>query len=127
MNVCVFQRLRKYLKKRGTFLSDLTFMEDGNPDFVKDNLINFEKRKLIYSVIAEVARYQSQPYAFPVLEPIFTFLTELPSFSEKEMYKLSLTYEPRVTGSAAPPEKISFRSRFATFAKGQSKLFLKKQ
>jgi hypothetical protein len=92
-------------------------MEDGNPDFVRDTLINFEKRNLIYSVIAEVARHQTTPYNFPVLEPIFTFLKELPTFSERESYNLSMAYEPRSGGSAAPAEKVSFKSRFSTVRK----------
>ena len=34
---------------RGVWLSDLTFIEDGNPDKVEDE-INFEKPRLVYKV-----------------------------------------------------------------------------
>lgn len=41
----------------GVFLSDLTMIEEGNPDLVQD-LINFKKRDMIYQVIEKVLRYQ---------------------------------------------------------------------
>ena len=37
----------------GVYLSDLTFLEDGNPDF-SGNLINFDKRRRIATVINEI-------------------------------------------------------------------------
>jgi hypothetical protein len=30
----------------GIYLSDLTFIEDGNPEFLEDNLINFQKQEV---------------------------------------------------------------------------------
>jgi son of sevenless-like protein len=41
----------------GVFLSDLTMIEEGNPDLIQD-LINFKKRDMIYQVIEKVLRYQ---------------------------------------------------------------------
>jgi hypothetical protein len=79
----------------GTYLSDLTFIEDGNPDFTKTNQINFQKRELVYNVIAEVGTYQQTAYNFPIVEPINTFLVELPASTDKDLYDLSLKYEPR--------------------------------
>ena len=87
-------------------------MEDGNPDMTKNNLINFQKRELIYNVIEEVARYQQSPYLFPVVEPINTILTDLPACSESDLYDLSLKYEPRDSKqmSAASKNMLSKRS-----------------
>ena len=31
----------------GIYLSDLTFIEDGNPEFLDENLINFQKQEVI--------------------------------------------------------------------------------
>jgi hypothetical protein len=42
---------------RGVYLTDLTFIEDGNPDYVNE-LINFSKRSLIYTVIAKIQQFQ---------------------------------------------------------------------
>ncbi|GAM17522.1 hypothetical protein SAMD00019534_006970 [Acytostelium subglobosum LB1] len=75
-------------------LSDLTFMEDGNPDMI-GNLINFQKRELIYRAISEVQTTQQVKYDFPIVEPIHTLLLELPSSSSDELYQLSLMREPR--------------------------------
>jgi hypothetical protein len=78
----------------GHYLSDLTFIEDGNPDRSGD-LINWQKRELVHKVIAEIQLYQNLNYKFPVVEPINTFLTELPSLTDKELYDLSVSLEPR--------------------------------
>lgn len=80
--------------RRGTYLTDLTFIEDGNPDTI-DGQINFKKRELIFKVIQEVQLYQSQPYTYPVVEPIATFLADLPNLGEKDLHELSLLLEPR--------------------------------
>jgi len=80
--------------RSGVYLSDLTFMEDGNPDKV-DNLINFGKRELVYRVIEEVVQYQLTPYQIERSEPIYTFLRELPNLDEKDLFDLSLVREPR--------------------------------
>lgn len=64
------------------YLTDLTFIDDGNPDMV-DNKINWNKRELTYRVLSEIELYQQVPYNFPPVEPIRTFLTELPGINEK--------------------------------------------
>jgi len=86
----------------GTYLTDLTFMEDGNPDTLpskpsKTPLINFAKRELVYNVVRELQLYQQSAYKFPIVEPIYTFLTALPFGDEKDLYELSLLREPRVS------------------------------
>lgn len=78
----------------GTYLSDLTFIEDGNPDKIS-NLINWQKRELVRRVIVEIQTSQQTRYDFPVVEPINTFLTELPAMTDKELYDLSLALEAR--------------------------------
>jgi len=64
---------------RGVYLTDLTFIEDGNPDLVKHkssksgtqtsdlDLINFKKRDLVYKVIQEVLVYQQVCLQFSIL------------------------------------------------------------
>eukprot|EP00004_Rigifila_ramosa_P008455 TRINITY_DN1969_c0_g1_i9.p1 TRINITY_DN1969_c0_g1~~TRINITY_DN1969_c0_g1_i9.p1 ORF type:complete len:1509 (-),score=360.80 TRINITY_DN1969_c0_g1_i9:71-4597(-) len=78
----------------GLYLTDLTHVEDGNPDLV-DGLINFNKRALIYNTIAEVSQYQQQGYNFPVLENFETFIGTLPHLPPETLYTLSQQREPR--------------------------------
>eukprot|EP01132_Coremiostelium_polycephalum_P000405 gene405-512_t len=75
-------------------LSDLTFTEDGNPDKI-GTLINFQKRELICRIISEVQAAQQVKYEYPIVEPIHTLLSELPSSTPNELYALSLLREPR--------------------------------
>merc|ERR1712137_1127881 len=77
----------------GTYLTDITFIEDGNPDFVQ-GLINYRKRELVYSVIREIQQYQQKSYTDDFVN-IAHFLTELASNDEEKLYELSLIREPR--------------------------------
>ncbi|KAJ3383382.1 hypothetical protein HDU92_004245 [Lobulomyces angularis] len=83
----------------GLYLTDLTFIEDGNPDLLKpDNrLINFSKRSKTAEVIMEIQQYQRTHYNLtPVVEIqnfIINCLTE--SLDENKIYDLSLQLEPR--------------------------------
>jgi hypothetical protein len=47
---------------KGVYLSDLTFIEDGNADTVHNGLINFDKRRFLANVISEIQQYQQTPY-----------------------------------------------------------------
>jgi hypothetical protein len=48
----------------GVVLSDLTFIEESNPDFSHGGLINFAKSRLIYKIISQIQIYQNVPYTF---------------------------------------------------------------
>lgn len=76
------------------YLSDLTFIEDGNPDLI-GNLINFQKREMVSKVIIELQVYQQTPYNLTVIPKISSLLKRLPVKTEKELYQLSLLREPR--------------------------------
>jgi hypothetical protein len=41
----------------GVYLSDLTFMEDGNAETL-EGLININKRRMVYNIIESVQQYQ---------------------------------------------------------------------
>ena len=51
-------------------LTDLTLIEQNNPTFTRGGLINFEKCRLIYRIIAQVQQCQSTPYK---LAPVYQF------------------------------------------------------
>lgn len=73
-------------------LSDLTFIEEGNPNFI-DGLINFKKRDMLVETIRQIQQYQSTSYNLEIVEPVFTFLCELPCMDEKELYNVSVALE----------------------------------
>ena len=43
-----------YAPFRGLYMSDLTFLDNGNPNFHGDGLINFSKCRLIYHQIRDL-------------------------------------------------------------------------
>ena len=83
----------------GIFLSDLTFIEEGNPDsIVMEGVetINFVKRRKVADVIAKIQTYQV-PYNFvPVKELQDLLITGMTTaWGEDELYKRSLVVGPR--------------------------------
>jgi len=79
----------------GIYLTDLVFIDDGNPDKLESGLVNFEKNYLLYKVIKEIQLYQQTAYLFQPVEDIQNYLLDLRSYDEKEAYNLSLKCEPR--------------------------------
>eukprot|EP00002_Diphylleia_rotans_P038559 TRINITY_DN8793_c0_g4_i1.p1 TRINITY_DN8793_c0_g4~~TRINITY_DN8793_c0_g4_i1.p1 ORF type:complete len:1087 (+),score=223.15 TRINITY_DN8793_c0_g4_i1:44-3304(+) len=79
----------------GVYLRDLVFIEDGNPDTVGDNLINFQKRRFVYNVIQEICQYQQTAYRFEPVEPLMSYCMALPALKDDDLYKLSLSREGR--------------------------------
>uniref|UniRef100_A0A6B2KZM1 Ras-GEF domain-containing protein n=1 Tax=Arcella intermedia TaxID=1963864 RepID=A0A6B2KZM1_9EUKA len=88
----------------GIFLTDLTFIEDGNPNILpveggRDDIINFEKMRKVSVVIEKILLYQQQLYNFAKVDPIYKFVEALNQnygkMTEAELYKLSLEAEPR--------------------------------
>eukprot|EP01125_Pyxidicula_operculata_P003703 TRINITY_DN1494_c2_g1_i3.p1 TRINITY_DN1494_c2_g1~~TRINITY_DN1494_c2_g1_i3.p1 ORF type:complete len:1149 (-),score=288.00 TRINITY_DN1494_c2_g1_i3:222-3668(-) len=102
-----FKSLREAIKSAGkslpylaTYLKDLTAMAE-NQDFVtRDDhtLINLNKHYLITNTIADLLQYQKtmqlRDDVIPV-NPIYTFLNELPALDDKELASLSLERQPR--------------------------------
>ncbi|KAJ3300426.1 hypothetical protein HK104_000484 [Borealophlyctis nickersoniae] len=95
----------------GVYLTDLTFIELGNPDFLPDShFINFEKRRKVHVVIRAIQSFQRTPYNLTPLEGAQEYFrslesaagkgmsmgwTEQPLLTEDELYDLSLVVEPR--------------------------------
>jgi len=101
-----FRNLRDQLEEAGvqclpyigTFLSDLTFMDEGNPDTVEvenQTLINLTKYSLVLRTVKQIQNYQGVSYDILPKEPFYTFIMELPKLEEKELHELSLNREPR--------------------------------
>ncbi|KAL0077687.1 ras guanine nucleotide exchange factor domain-containing protein, partial [Phycomyces blakesleeanus] len=83
----------------GIYLQDLTFIEDGNSNYLKksDNMINFSKRMKTAEVIRELQQHQSTPYLLQAVPDIQEFITThlQSSRDEETLYNLSLALEPR--------------------------------
>lgn len=72
----------------GTYLSDLTFIEDANQDFINSK-INFEKRTKISNLIKTLQIYQSSPYHLIIIEDISKFFSNIESVKEQDLNELS--------------------------------------
>ncbi|KAI8645286.1 ras guanine nucleotide exchange factor domain-containing protein [Parasitella parasitica] len=83
----------------GIYLQDLTFIEDGNPNFLKTSkdLINFAKRAKTAEVIREIQQYQTMGYQFRAVDEIQSFILDSlhSSRDEDQLYKESLKLEPK--------------------------------
>ena len=100
-----FKTYRKFLNKvdppavpyLGMWLSDLTFLEDGNADETQDGLINFAKYDLIARVLADVSQFQLMRYQLVPVDIIQSYIrNKLESaLDEEEAYRRSLAVEPR--------------------------------
>lgn len=81
----------------GVYLSDLTFLEDGNKDTTANDQINFHKRIMISNVIKEIKTYQQMPYNIEEVESIQKFVNETITMSldDNQLYEYSVKCEPR--------------------------------
>jgi son of sevenless len=85
----------------GTYLTTLTFINDGAEDKVAGHMINFRKRQKAAEVIRDIKQWQTVPYNFTTVSTILAFLEE--SFDRyadgidygDTFWNLSLEREPR--------------------------------
>ncbi|ANB14527.1 Ras family guanine nucleotide exchange factor CDC25 [Sugiyamaella lignohabitans] len=83
----------------GVYLTDLTFVEDGNPDYLdtEHKIVNFAKRQKTATIIENIRQFQIVPYNFEELADVQLFLDR--GFEEappiEEQYDTSLNFEPR--------------------------------
>ncbi len=95
----------------GVYLTDLIFIEDGNPDFVQGGLINFVKCQFVSQVIREIRQYQDVPYCLEPVPFIRDFLLNVKVLPDSEMYAISLQIEPRGSNKDQSPSSSSSKSR----------------
>lgn len=90
----------------GMFLTDITFIEDGNPDFIESKeisgkmLINWSKRVMLYRVIKQIRDYQGYDYAqyyapIPQIQNLIEKSIQDNKLSEDELFELSTKREPK--------------------------------
>lgn len=87
----------------GVYLSDLTFVYHGNPDYLmnRTRLINFAKRAKTCEIVSGIDRFKTLAYNFHSVSEIQKFLNtwfeKCPNIAEQ--YQLSLALEPRESTS----------------------------
>lgn len=90
----------------GIYLQDLTFIEDGNPDYLRKSstLINFAKRQKAAEVIRELKQFQNFAYNFHTIPEFQEFIKSKldQSHDVEKMYERSLKLEPRMSEPIAP-------------------------
>jgi len=85
----------------GIYLTDLTFIEEGNKNYLQDRkeFLNFNKRRWVSEIIKLIQKFQNSDYILKPEPCLRTFLSdeELKTqlISENKMYELSLKLEPR--------------------------------
>jgi hypothetical protein len=87
----------------GVYLTDLTFIEDGNSNYLdienRTDIINFEKMRRVSVVIEKIVIYQQQPYNFTKLDSIFNYIENISQIIQNktvpELFNISLELEPR--------------------------------
>jgi son of sevenless-like protein len=81
----------------GLYLSDLTFINDGNPTFLPDGKVNWKKMKKLATVLLQMQNAQNSDYKSiiqPDLELQNFLFTELYILNEKALYQKSRALEP---------------------------------
>eukprot|EP01080_Neovahlkampfia_damariscottae_P012015 gene12015-5415_t len=84
----------------GMYLTDLTFLEDGNPDVIgEDELINWTKRSLYAQIIRQIQVYQLNDYQkfIDEIPSLHKYLMEIKNVSREldSLYDESLILEPK--------------------------------
>merc|ERR1719474_89157 len=96
----------------GTFLTDLTMIDTAIPDIVSEGLINFDKRRKEFEVLAQIKLLQGAANAYTI-EPDPRFARWFDSvliMDENEAHELSCQIEPTHPNSSSA--NTSKESRF---------------
>ncbi|XP_075041440.1 ral guanine nucleotide dissociation stimulator isoform X10 [Mixophyes fleayi] len=80
----------------GTFLTDLVMLDTAMKDYLEGGLINFEKRRKEFEVIAQIKLLQSacNNYSFIPEDSFVEWFHSVERLSEAESYSLSCEIEP---------------------------------
>uniref|UniRef100_A0A6E8V9N5 Ras-specific guanine nucleotide-releasing factor 2 n=1 Tax=Anopheles coluzzii TaxID=1518534 RepID=A0A6E8V9N5_ANOCL len=87
----------------GMYLTDLSFIEEGTPDFTPDGLLNFSKMRMVAHVIREIRHFQQTPYKIDHIPKVTSYLLDTSLLlDDDELYHKSLQIEPRSSRLSAP-------------------------
>ncbi|XP_049981398.1 ral guanine nucleotide dissociation stimulator-like 3 isoform X3 [Alexandromys fortis] len=102
----------------GTFLTDLIMLDTALPDMLKGNLINFEKRRKEWEILARIQQLQHrcQLYSLSPHPPILAALRAQRQLSEEQSYRVSRVIEPPAASCPSSPRirrRISLTKRLS--------------
>lgn len=88
----------------GTFLTDLTMVDTAIPDYNEDGLINFEKRRKEFEILAQIKLLQSAASMYHIKpdQAFFEWFHNIRVYDDNESYELSCEIEP--TSLSTPKE-----------------------
>lgn len=82
----------------GMYLTDLSFIEEGTPNFTEEGLLNFSKMRMIAHVIREIRHFQQTPYKIDLNPKAVNYLLDTSQMlPDEKLYQLSLCLEPRLS------------------------------
>lgn len=80
----------------GMYLNDLSFIEEVSPNYVRDNLLNFSKMRMIAHILKTIRQMQSKSYKIRLNTKVASYLLDKSKYLEdNELYDYSLEIEPR--------------------------------
>uniref|UniRef100_A0A6B2LAW8 Ras-GEF domain-containing protein n=1 Tax=Arcella intermedia TaxID=1963864 RepID=A0A6B2LAW8_9EUKA len=79
----------------GMYLTDLTFLEDGNLTYLTPGVWNFAKIESIAAVLKNFMKIRKFRFNFSEVPVIKNFLLDLKTMTDREHYQRSLEIEPR--------------------------------
>ncbi|XP_058891227.1 ral guanine nucleotide dissociation stimulator-like 1 isoform X2 [Acipenser ruthenus] len=90
----------------GTFLTDLTMLDTALPDYVEGGLINFEKRRREFEVIAQIKLLQSacNSYCLSADQAFLRWFRSQQHLTDEESYTLSCEIEGVADSSPTSPK-----------------------
>eukprot|EP00063_Salmo_salar_P050277 XP_014025112.1 PREDICTED: ral guanine nucleotide dissociation stimulator-like 1 isoform X1 [Salmo salar] len=105
----------------GTFLTDLTMLDAARSDLVEGGLINFEKRRREFEVIAQIKLLQSacNSYCLSADDAFLRWFKNQPQHSEEESHAMSCDIEGVGDSSPTLPKlRKSMVKRFSLLFQG---------
>ncbi|XP_064426618.1 ral guanine nucleotide dissociation stimulator-like 3 isoform X7 [Mirounga angustirostris] len=100
----------------GTFLTDLVMLDTALPDMLEGDLINFEKRRKEWEILAHIQQLQKRcrSYCLSPRAPVLAALRTQRQLSEEQSYRVSRVIEPPAASCPSSPRirrRISLTKR----------------
>mmetsp|Transcript_12845 Transcript_12845/g.27614 ORF Transcript_12845/g.27614 Transcript_12845/m.27614 type:complete len:81 (+) Transcript_12845:102-344(+) len=77
------------------YLTQLTFIDDGNQDVLNGCMLNVNKHTMTGKILLMLQRLQASAYEIDLDISLNSYLRSLAPLSEDECYRRSLQYEQR--------------------------------
>ncbi|XP_064426604.1 ral guanine nucleotide dissociation stimulator-like 3 isoform X4 [Mirounga angustirostris] len=102
----------------GTFLTDLVMLDTALPDMLEGDLINFEKRRKEWEILAHIQQLQKRcrSYCLSPRAPVLAALRTQRQLSEEQSYRVSRVIEPPAASCPSSPRirrRISLTKRLS--------------